>query len=70
MEDLVLERLTAWGLSEDGMPGMVATRYSHEIEVSDQPDVANLRLAVRRAFIAGMTYCDAIAAASNRTPTA
>lgn len=66
MEDLVLKRLTAWSVSADGLPGTVPSRYAREIEVAEQPDVAKLRLAVRKAFVAGMAYANSIAEAANR----
>jgi hypothetical protein len=69
MKDQLLERLTDWGLSATGKPGNVPTRYACEVALPDHPDTADVRLAVRKAFLDGMTFANSIAdAASHLLP--
>jgi len=66
MEEKLLDRLTDWCVSMNGTPGNVPTRYACEIELPDHPDVADLRVAVRRAFLDGMAFANSLADAANR----
>jgi hypothetical protein len=66
MESLI-DRLTLWAISGSGSPGMVATRYSCEVHLSDHPETADVRCAVRTAFIDGMAFNAALADAKHAT---
>ncbi len=61
----LVERLVAWVVEEDGAPGAVPTRYAGEIALPAQPETADLRVAVRQAFVDGMMFNDALADAAN-----
>jgi hypothetical protein len=56
VDDGLIERLTAWVIDGDGTPGSVPTRYSREIDLPQHPEVADLRVAVRKAFADGMAF--------------
>jgi hypothetical protein len=66
MEDRLLERLTAWSISVNGKPGNVPTRYACELVLPDHPDTADLRIAVRKAFLDGMAFANSLADAAHR----
>ena len=61
--DSLIERLTVWAITGDGTPGSVPTRYSCELPLSDHPEAAEVRRAIRKAFIDGMTFNTALAEA-------
>lgn len=65
MEDRLLERLTVWGLSAEGVLGNVPTRYACELVAPDHPETADLRQAVHRAFLDGMTFANSVADLTN-----
>jgi hypothetical protein len=66
VDDALIERLTAWVIDGDGTPGSVPTRYSCEIELPQQPEVADLRTIVRKAFVHGMAFNAALADEAER----
>jgi hypothetical protein len=66
MEDQLIERLIIWGTGLDGTPGKVPTRYACEIILPEHPDTADLRVAVRRAFLDGMAFANSIVDAASR----
>jgi hypothetical protein len=66
MESLI-DQLTLWAINGSGSPGSVATRYSCEVQLSDHPETADVRCAIRTAFIDGMTFNAALADAKHVT---
>jgi hypothetical protein len=68
--DSLIDRLTEWSIAGDGTPGSVPTRYSCEIQLPDHPETADLRCAIRTAFIDGMAFNTALAEAANRAVAA
>jgi hypothetical protein len=50
------EWLTDWGMSVKETAGNVPTRYACEVVLPDHPDCADVRIAVRRAFLDGMAF--------------
>ena len=50
----LIDRLIVWVLNEDGTPGSVPTRYSCEIELPALSETADVRIAVRKAFVDGV----------------
>jgi hypothetical protein len=65
METLI-DRLMHWVENDDGTPGTVPTRYACEVNLPLHADDAAMRLAVRQAFIDGMTFNVALGDAANR----
>jgi hypothetical protein len=60
----LIERLTSWAVKGDGTPGAVPTRYASEVVVADHPEAADVRSAIRTAFIDGMAFCNSLADAA------
>jgi hypothetical protein len=60
MGDLI-DRLTLWAVQGGGTPGSVPTRYACEVEIGENPEAAEVRCAIRNAFIDGMEFGGALA---------
>ena len=64
--DTLVDRLISWVIDENGTPGSVPTRYACETALPALADVADVRIAVRRAFVDGMAFNVALAEAAER----